>query len=205
MFKDISGIILSGGLSSRMGTDKSLLVINGQTIIERITNLISSLFENILIITNSPDEYRFLNIPLYEDIYKNKGPLAGIHSGLFNSHTEINFVVSCDTPLITKDMINYLINYKSDKPVRYFTDSLYEHPLVGVYSRTFLPHIENVFNSVDDASINKEKNYSIKNFLKKIDHEIIQVENLPFYSKEMFFNVNLPTDLMKFKEYLNSI
>ncbi|MFO7524522.1 MAG: molybdenum cofactor guanylyltransferase [Ignavibacteriaceae bacterium] len=205
MFKDISGIILSGGSSSRMGTDKALLVINGQTIIERITNLISSLFENILIITNSPDEYRFLNIPLYEDIYKNKGPLAGIHSGLFNSHTKINFVVSCDTPLITKDMINYLINYKSDKPVRYFTDFLYEHPLVGVYSRKLLPHIENVFNSMDDASINKEKNYSIKNFLKNFDHEIIQVENLPFYSKEMFFNVNLPTDLLKFTEYLNSI
>lgn len=203
MYKDISGIILSGGFSSRMGADKALLVINGQTIIERISNLLSSLFENILIITNSPDEYRFLNIPLYEDIYKHKGPLAGIHSGLFNSPNETNFVVSCDTPLITKDMINYLISYKSDKPVRYFRDAFYEHPLIGVYSKTVLPQIEKVFISIEDISAKKEKKYSIKNFLKNAEAEIIQVENLPFYSEKLFFNVNTPDDYLKLKEYFN--
>jgi len=85
MYKDFTGIILSGGKSSRMGSDKALLTVGDETIIERITDLMKSIFSDVHIVTNTPEDYKFLNIPLYEDIFKNKGPLSGIHSGLHHS------------------------------------------------------------------------------------------------------------------------
>lgn len=203
MYKDITGIILSGGFSSRMGADKALLVINGQTIIERIVNLLSSLFENILIITNSPAEYNSLNVPLYEDVYKHKGPLSGIHSGLVNSKTQTNFFISCDAPLVTEQLIKYVVDYSSDKPVKYCADSNHQYPLIGVYSNSLIPDLENLFNTTINGAIEKDKKYSINSFLKNFETEIIQVENLPFYSEKLFFNVNTPDDYLKLKEYFN--
>ena len=102
MYKNITGIILSGGKSTRMGENKSLMKLGDRTVIEHTLLLMQSLFSDVILITNTPDEYKFLNIPLYEDVYKYRGPLAGIHSGLINSITEENFVISCDIPLITK-------------------------------------------------------------------------------------------------------
>ena len=70
MYSDITGVILAGGKSSRMGVNKSFLKLGNQTIIERIVDLMKSIFSEVIIITNTPDEYKFLNLPLYEDIYK---------------------------------------------------------------------------------------------------------------------------------------
>ena len=105
MYNDITGIILSGGKSTRMGENKSLMKINGKTIIEHVNDLIQSLFSNVILISNNPDEYEFLGIKIYKDIFPGMGPLAGIHSGLKNSSTQKNFIISCDIPLMTPEMI----------------------------------------------------------------------------------------------------
>ena len=76
MYKDVTGIILSGGKSSRMGVNKSLLKIGELTIIERVRDLMKSLFNEVILITNDPADYKFLNIPIYEDVFTRKGPLA---------------------------------------------------------------------------------------------------------------------------------
>ena len=116
MHKNITGIILSGGKSSRMGENKSLLKLGPKTVIEHVVELMQSIFSEVILITNTPEEYHFLNIPMYADIYKYKGPIAGIHSGLTHSNTETNFIVSCDIPLLTSEIIEYVINYRTDKP-----------------------------------------------------------------------------------------
>jgi len=85
MYDDITAIILSGGKSTRMGTNKSLLKIDDKTIIERLRDLLQNIFEDVILITNDPDDYQFLGLPIYEDVFRHRGPLAGIHSGLKNS------------------------------------------------------------------------------------------------------------------------
>lgn len=188
MYSDITGVILAGGKSSRMGKNKSFLKLGNQTIIERIAELMKSIFNDVVIITNTPDEYKFLDLPLYEDIYKWKGPLAGVHSALTHSTTEKIFVLSCDVPLMTKEMIEYIVEYKTDKPVVYCEAAGYHQPLVGVYSKEILGEIEKFLteSEISDKSFHQ--------FLKNIDAEIIHPENLPFYRDEIFFNVNRPED-----------
>jgi len=200
-YKDVSGIILSGGKSLRIGTDKALLKLGNETIIERVTNLMKSLFQKVFIIINTPSEYRFLNVQLYEDIYKQKGPLSGIHSGLTYSQTEKNFIISCDIPLMSPEMIKYIVEFKSDKPVRYCEAAGHHHHLAGIYSKSLLPEIEKIFSTNVTLSDRQEKVYSIQHLLKNIETEIIHPEELPFYSDKLFFNLNTNEDF----EYLKRI
>lgn len=188
MYSNITGVILAGGKSSRMGVNKSFLKLGSQTIIEHIVNLMKSIFSEVIIITNTPDEYKFLNLPLYEDIYKWKGPLAGIHSALTHSQTEKIFVLSCDVPLMSKDMIEYLIEYKSVKSVIFCEAAGYHQPLVGVYSKKILSEIEKFISN------NEMSDKSFHHFLENIDIEIIHPEDLPFYRDEIYLNINRPID-----------
>lgn len=198
MYSDITGVILAGGKSSRMGTNKSFLKLGTQTIIEHIVNLMKSIFSEVIIITNTTDEYEFLNLPMFEDIYKWKGPLAGIHSALTHSRTEKIFVLSCDVPLMSKEMIKYIVDYKSDKPIIFCEAAGYHQPLVGIYSKEILKEIESVLtdNEVNDKSFHS--------FLKKVDAEIIHPEGLVFYKDELFFNVNNIEDYERVKIILKN-
>ena len=190
MYSDITGVILAGGKSSRMGVNKSFLKLGNQTIIERIAELMKSIFSEVLIITNTPDEYKFLNLPLYEDIYKWKGPLAGIHSALTHSQTEKIFVLSCDVPLMSKKMIEYIIEYKSDKPIVFCEAAGYHQPLVGVYSKNILSEIENIISN------NEMSDKSFHQYLNSVTAQIIHPEQLSFYKNEIFTNVNNPEDML---------
>lgn len=196
MYSDITGVILAGGKSSRMGTNKSFLKIGNQTIIERIVDLMKSIFSEVIIITNSPEEYKFLNIPIFEDIYKWKGPLAGIHSALVHSTTEKIFVLSCDVPLMGREMIEYIVNYKSEKPIVFCEAAGYHQPLVGVYSKIILKEVENFISTTEVSD------KSFHHFLKSVEAEIIHPEKLSFYKDELFFNVNRPEDFKQLKTYL---
>lgn len=195
MFVSHTGVILAGGKSSRMGTNKSFLKIGNQTIIERIVDLMNSIFSEVILITNSPEEYKFLNLPLFEDIYRWKGPLAGIHSALVHSTTEKIFVLSCDVPLMSKEMIQYIVEYKSDKPIIFCEAAGHYQPLVGVYSKVILNEVEN-FISTTEVS-----NKSFHHFLKNVEAEIIHPEKLSFYKDELFFNVNRPEDFEELKKF----
>jgi len=198
MYYAITGIILAGGKSSRMGVNKSFLKLGNQTIVERITVLMKSIFKGVIIITNTPAEYAFLQLPLYEDIYKEKGPLGGIHSGLTYSKTEKNFVISCDTPLMTKEMIEHIANYKTEKPITFCEAAGYHQPLAGVYSKSLIGGIEKII--CNDPMSDK----SFHHFLKSVDAEIIHPENLSFYKDEIYFNVNNPDDYKYISQKRNS-
>ncbi len=189
MYSDITGIILSGGKSSRMGENKSFLKIGNKTIIELILELMKSIFTNVIIITNTLDEYKFLDVSLYEDIYKWKGPLAGIHSGLTHSKTEKNFVISCDTPLMTKEMVEYILNFKTEKPISFCEAAGYHQPLVGVYKKEVVTEIEMLLNTKNEII-----DRSLHHFLKIVSAEIIHPGDLYMYNDEIFFNVNKKED-----------
>ncbi|MFA7421592.1 MAG: molybdenum cofactor guanylyltransferase [Melioribacteraceae bacterium] len=185
MYSDITGIILAGGKSSRMGVNKCFLKIGNETIIERTLSLMKSIFSNVIIITNTPVEYTSLNALVFKDILKELGPIGGIHSGLTNSLTEENFVISCDLPLMTKEMIEFITEYKSDKLIRFCNAAGYNQPLAGVYKKVLIDDIEKFLNEGGGTSTK-----SFHQLLKNVNAEIINPEGLSFYKEELFFNMN---------------
>lgn len=106
--KDITGIILAGGKSSRMGTDKGFLKLNNKLFIEYSIEALQPLVSQMLIVSNNPD-YDVFKMERVDDLIKDAGPLAGIYSGLKHSRTKYNLVLSCDIPLIKKEVLEKLI------------------------------------------------------------------------------------------------
>ncbi|AFN74322.1 molybdopterin-guanine dinucleotide biosynthesis protein A [Melioribacter roseus P3M-2] len=188
--QNITGVILSGGKSSRMGENKSLLKINGITVIEIILRLMEPFFEEIILSTNDPEEYKFLGLKSAEDVYRNSGPLAGIHSALKNSATEKNFVISCDVPLMSAEMIEYFLNYESRSDILISRAAGYLQPLVGIYNKKLLPLIENILEETGSRGNHK----SLHRLLDAADTTIIDPAGLEFYSDELFFNMNNKDD-----------
>lgn len=196
MYTDITGIILAGGKSKRMGTNKALLKINELTVIERSAALLNKLFSRVIIITNTPDEYSFLKLEMYPDIYPGRGPLAGIHSALINSSTEKNFILSCDIPFLSAEVIKYITDYKTKLPVTVVYADGFIQQLAGIYSRSVLPEAENILN---ETAGNAGK-CKVLYLLDKTGAEILKAENIPSYKKDMFLNMNTLSD---FEEVIN--
>ena len=200
MYKNITGIILSGGKSTRMGENKSLMKLGDRTVIEHTLHLMQSLFLEVILITNTPEEYDFLNIPLYEDIYKYRGPLAGIHSGLLNSKTEENFIISCDIPLITKEIIKYIIDYDTPHPITVCRADGFIQQLAGKYSKSLMPKIEALLKIEEDEtrdSNQKKRKCKVHSLLDLVGSEIIEAKELDFYNEGIFLNMNRQEDYRK--------
>jgi len=198
MYKDITGIILSGGKSSRMGRNKSILKIGDKTIIERVRDLLQDIFQDVILITNDPDEYKFLGLPMFEDKYRHKGPLAGIHSGLMHSSTEINFIISCDIPLITQEMIEYLVEFKTNKIITVAKADGFIQQLAGKYSKACLSDTEDILKEYLEAerrdNVQKKRRCNVLKLIDRVGAEIINAEKLPFYTEDLYFNMNKTED-----------
>jgi molybdopterin-guanine dinucleotide biosynthesis protein A len=197
MIKDITGIILCGGKSSRMQVDKALLKLNGRTVIEIIAEKMKSIFSEVLISTNGIDDYNFLNLPLIKDIFTHKGPLAGIHSALKYSSTEKNFIISCDMPLVSSELIKFIATYNSDKKIILPEAEGRIQQLCGIYSKSLLPNIEDIILASEKAGNIKG---SIYDLIERVSADIVNVESLTFYDKNFFLNMNTPEDYEQIKK-----
>ncbi|WP_141430925.1 molybdenum cofactor guanylyltransferase [Bacillus sp. 03113] len=185
-----SVIILAGGKSSRMGKNKALLELrNGMTVIESIIEELSSLSEHVVIVTNQPEEYRFLQLPLIKDTWSEIGPLGGIHAGLRESPTSRNLIVACDMPFPSAEIGKYLLLQLDHVQAAVPQINEYTHPLFAAYRKDILSVIEEVV---------KENKRSMKQLLQKIQHKLVtetELERLGIQRIEKyFFNMNNPTD-----------
>ena len=150
----VTGIILAGGKSSRMGTDKALLTLNGQSFLEHCCEIMSALCSEI-IISSSNKKHQFSEIRRVEDIYPEKGPLGGLHAALLASSSEINLCLSVDTPFVTVEFLQWMLDQqKSDKSFFIKEGGRY-HPLIGVYHKNTVQPIENALKNYHLYLINK--------------------------------------------------
>ncbi len=202
MIKDITAIILCGGKSSRMQTNKALLKLGDKTVIEIIAAKLKSIFNEVLISANDYKEYDFLKLPVINDVFISKGPLAGIHSALKYSSTEKNFIISCDMPLISSELINFIANYDSDKKIILPETEGRIQQLCGVYSKSLLPIIEEIISeSEKDENIKS----SIYELIRRVPTDIVNIESLTLYDKNLFLNMNTQEDYEQVKRIYEQI
>ncbi len=131
--KHITGIILAGGKSSRMGTDKGFLKLNGKTFVQHSIDALTPLVSKIIIVSDH-EKYDSLGYQRITDTVKNAGPVSGILSGLEASKTNYNFILSCDIPLITTAVLKQLLSaYSPDKTIIQAESSGKSMPLIAFY------------------------------------------------------------------------
>ena len=133
--KKITGIVLAGGKSSRMGKDKGFLEFNGKTFMSLIVEALEPIVGTIIIVSNNSD-YDVFNLKRVDDIMKDSGPLAGLYTGLFHSETENNIVLSCDVPLINTEVLMELINeFNTETEAIQIESKGKTMPLVAMYKK----------------------------------------------------------------------
>ena len=187
--KGISGVILAGGLSTRFGSNKALAIVNGRLLIQNVADLMSSLFAECLLVTNTPEEYEFLSLPMTSDRYKGSGPLAGIHAALQEVSEPRVFVVACDMPNLSPELIQYLCNCNEqdyDAIIPMLEKG--QEPLFGIYHKNSLTHIETCLQNNECQVTRVLEGLRVR---RVSEQEVISItDNL-----DCFKNINRPADL----------
>lgn len=102
------GVILAGGENTRMPVLKAFIEVGNEKIIERNVKILKKLFKETFIVTNQPEHYLYLGIPLFGDVYDVRGPMTGIYTAFLNSSNKWVFITACDMPFIKGDLIKYM-------------------------------------------------------------------------------------------------
>ncbi|MGY5351655.1 molybdenum cofactor guanylyltransferase [Wenyingzhuangia sp. IMCC45533] len=185
MRKNITGIILAGGKSSRMGADKGTLLFKNVMFTQHIINNLYPIVDEIIIVSNNPnyDQFGVKRIP---DNVKDYGPIAGVYTGLKASKTDYSFVISCDSPKVDMDVFRPLLEYRNNKydVVQYIYNTR-TTPLTALYNKKCLP----VFKLALKNKIQK-----LRFVVKQLEHKTIPA---PDNIVCKLANINTPKDLEK--------
>jgi molybdopterin-guanine dinucleotide biosynthesis protein A len=186
----LTGFVLAGGKSTRMGQDKAAVTLNGRTLLEHTLAALREVCGDIAILGKHA-LYGALG-PVYEDIFPECGPLSGIHAALTNSQTKFNLIIAVDTPFLSSAFLSYMAEraIATDSVITTPEINGYTQPLCTVYSRDFLPIAEQALRS---------GNYKIVPLFPKDKTLVIHEPELRqfAFAADMFENLNTPDDLAR--------
>ena len=187
----IAGIILAGGLGTRMGhAKKAFITIGNQTILDRLLAVYRPLFPEILLSARDPLDFADYDLPVAQDQFEARSSLTGIHAGLHAMHADYGFFAACDAPFLQPALVKTLLAQvqPQDDVVIPLKNDGYQEPLCAVYSRRCLPFIADQLGRND---------FKIINFFDKIRVRQIPARQLAPADPDLlsFFNVNRPEDL----------
>ena len=138
--KTITGIVLAGGKSRRMSTDKALLLFKGKPFLSHVIEALMPMADEILIVSDNKKHEKF-NFKRVSDTMIDAGPLSGLHAGLKHSNTELNIVLSCDVPLIQTSVLEIILaNNTDENDVIQIEEEGKSHPLIALYKKRATPH-----------------------------------------------------------------
>ncbi len=183
----ITGIVLAGGKSKRMGAEKGLISFRGKSMIQYAIEALEPVCDQILISTNS-NSYDSWPFPKFTDIYPNSGPMGGIYTGLVNSENELNLVLSCDMPFIKPELLSDLIANSEGKDIVVpWHRAKHFEPMCALYRKS----VESIF-----LDFIQNKNYRIPDVFNVLPTCKFEMNpSLDYYSEDLFFNVNSRKEL----------
>jgi molybdenum cofactor guanylyltransferase len=181
---EITGIVLSGGKSSRLGKEKGLAEYGGKPLVAYSIAALKSLCGEIVLSANYElDSYNKFGLEIIQDEIEGIGPMGGLLACLKQSQTRYNLVLSCDIPFVETELLSYLLsqieNYQVVAPVH---GEGFIEPLCGFYNTNVISQLEETIHS---------GNYKLIDFLEKIKLKKVLIDNnLPFFNEQLFLNIN---------------
>lgn len=194
IFSRIEGVVLAGGLNKRYnGRVKANLLVKDKAIIAQTLDILDNIFSRVSIIANDKEAFKaYSSYPLYNDIFRNVGPLGGIHAALANTKADAVFVVASDmpelSPALIREMCEVFLEKDYDALVPWKGEQ--REPLHAIYSRS-------IYSGLNDYLTNNNR-YAIVDFLSGLNAgKFLTGESTPFT------NINSPEDMQNFSDNIS--
>jgi len=179
----ITGVILAGGRSSRMGEDKGLVKANGKPLFEHIAERLRSQVGEILISCNQNTEQYGKEFRTVPDLIQNfSGPLAGMLAALTVSKTEWVLFVPCDVPGFPDNLADAFLAEIAGQQAAYARDAVREHPTLCLLNRSLIPTLKTYLENGDRK---------VMIFFDNIDAKPVL-----FHDASQFSNLNTQGDVL---------
>jgi molybdopterin-guanine dinucleotide biosynthesis protein A len=190
----ISGIVLAGGRSLRLGRNKSLVKISNKNLLDLVISRISEVSSDIIVIIAKEQNIaglpHFPRARIVNDIFPGKGPLGGIYTGLKTTSSRYNFVVASDMPFLNVLLMRYMIAHAEDADIVLPRVGHFIEPLHAVYSQDCLAPIQEMIQHND---------LKLSNLLQRVKVRYVDTAEIERFDPRhlSFFNVNTEADLAK--------
>jgi molybdenum cofactor guanylyltransferase len=202
--QNLTGFVLAGGKSTRMGRDKAALALNGRTLLEHALDVLRKVAGEVCIL--GPKQlYANHGAPVIEDIYPGCGPLGGIHAALSQTRTDFNLIIAIDTPFLAPEFLSFVAERAIKARAVVTTPEIagYRQPLCSVYSREFLTTAEAALIAPQKESpprrgeVEKSRDYKIVPLFPEPGTLVLNQEEMAkfAFTADMFENLNTPEDL----------
>jgi molybdopterin-guanine dinucleotide biosynthesis protein A len=191
---DVAAFILAGGKSTRMGTDKAFVTLDGRTLLARALEVARSVTADVRIVGDAAKYAAFA--PVVKDVFRGCGPLGGIHAALRASQVELNLILAVDVPFASQAFLQYLIRRARSAPSAIVTVARTSEgwqPLCAVYRRDFAESAENALRGGC---------YKIDALFDQVRTQVITEDELESagFSLRIFRNLNTPEELAEAAE-----
>ncbi len=186
--KSVTGIILAGGKSRRMGRDKLFLQTGGVPLFERVYGVLNRIFTDIIVVANNPKWFHSYGVRVVTDVIPGKGAIGGLHTGLKYASSHHSFCFAADMPFLNPRLIRYMIGKRNEGDVIIPRTSDGLQPLHAIYSKACLLPIENLIT---------KGNLKIVDFFREITVVYISEREVLTYDPRLIslMNINTREDL----------
>ena len=190
----VTGIVLAGGMSRRLGRDKAVETIGGEALISRVLDGLSQVADELVVVVNTQERAEELPLPdsvvAAVDIYPDTGSLGGIFTGLSASGNEWGIVVACDMPFLNLELLGYLLSLRNSHDLVVPVIEHRPEPTHAAYSKVCLPAMETRLRAND---------LKIAKFFDDVRAKYVSQRHVEEFdpSKLSFFNINTEEDLTR--------
>jgi len=194
--REITGVILVGGKSRRMGKDKAFLELSGKPLFERVLEIYRESFHRILLVGDRRERFAGYGLPVSEDIFPGSA-LGGLYTGLYHAQTEYVFVSPCDLPFPNKGVLDHICSLRKGFDAVVPTTHRGLEPLFALYAKKCLEPMRRLLES---------GNYCVYDFYPQVRIRYVPSEELAQWDQEgkSFLNINTPEEFTRLEKGLSS-
>ena len=218
----VTGVILAGGKSRRMGENKALMRLGDDSLIGHVIRCLHDVTDELLLVTNSPTEYAHLDVPMHGDILPDAGALGGVYTGVTHASHDAILCVACDSPFLEPKLLSYLVTVLGE----------YDAVIPYTYSSRQTPFCHNKDIGVTNPSYGDDTQITLQTLCAAYSKRCLSIIELMLRESELrvhalqerahikrvspevwrefdpegmsFFNINTPEDFERADSYVRS-
>ena len=197
---DVTGVLLAGGNSRRMGEDKRYLVVGEQTLLERGLAVLRSIFQEVLVVIAQDSLPLMVAARVVRDLVPDCGSLGGLYTGLTQATTPYIFVVACDMPFLDPAVITQFTSRRASADIVIAKLAARLHPMHALYGKGCLPVLEQMIRA-RQLKIQEMLSHASLHVRYVTDADLLTIDP----SGRSFQNVNTPADLEVARSLLSQL